>query len=202
MIEVFYGDDRLRAKAEITKVLGENYEVLDGADLSPDDLPSVFLGVSLFASIRNILIRDFTSNRAVYDELPKYLNTPHKIILFETKLDKRAATYKLVRDKITFREFVLPENADFRLIFNIFKTAKLDGPKAIAMLAKIKTTEDPIKFTGLLVSQAIKDFTARQGSKEKNVLKELSILDLQMKTTKIDPWLLVESFLLRLSSLS
>lgn len=202
MIEVFYGDDRIRAKKEITKLLGSEYEVLDGADLSLGDLPSIFLGISLFATTRRILIRDFTSNPAIYAELPKYLNTPHHIILFESKLDKRTATYKALKDQIAFREFALPENADFRLIFDIFRTAKTDGARAVKMLEPVKSTEDPIRFTGLLISQALKDFTTRQGSREKRVLKGLSVLDSQMKSTKIDPWLLVESFLLRLSSLS
>ena len=202
MIQIFHGDDRIRARAEITKILGQDYETIDGANLTPDDLPSVFLGTSLFATTRHILIHDFTANHIIYDDLPKYLNTPHDIILLETKLDKRATTYKAIKDQITIREFKLPESADFRLVFDIFKTAKRDGKKAVTMLAKIKPTEDPIKFTGLLVSQALKDFTTKQGTKEKRVLKELSILDIQMKSTKIDPWLLVESFLLRLASLS
>ena len=70
------------------------------------------------------------------------------------------------------------------------------------MLEKVKQDEDPIMLLGLFTSQALKDFSARQGTKEKKILKELSKVDLQIKTTKVEPWLLVESFLLRLSSLS
>lgn len=199
MIKIFYGDDRVRAKNQITEILGQDYEVIDGADITIDDLPSIFLGASLFASHRKILIRDFTASKLVYDELEKYLTTPHDIILLETKLDKRSATYKSLKDKLEFREFKLPENTDFRIIFDIYRTAKTDGKKAIKMLEKIKPSEDPIKFTGLLVSQALKDYTNHQGIKEKRALKELAKTDLQMKTTKVDPWLLVESFLLRLA---
>lgn len=201
MIKVFYGDDRVKAKQEITKLLGSNYEVLDGSDINLNDLPSIFLGLSLFTNKRNILIRDFTANKPAYDELEKYLNTPHDIILFETKLDKRTTSYKNLKDKLEFKEFKLPENQDFRLIFDIYRAAKTDGKKAIAMLAKIKPTEDPIKFTGLLVSGALKDFSAHPGAKEKQVLKLLAKTDLEMKTTKVQPWLLVESFLLELSTL-
>ena len=68
-------------------------------------------------------------------------------------------------------------------------------------LEKIKSEEDPIMFFGLLASQAIKDFSLRQGIKEKRALKELSDLDIKLKTTSFQPWLLIESFLLRLSSL-
>lgn len=203
MIKVFYGDDRVKAKQEISKLLGNDYEVLDGPEISTNDLPSIFLGTTLFASKRSILIRDFTTNKAAYDELEKYLKTPHDIILFETKLDKRTTNYKNLKDKLEFKEFKLPETQDFRVIFDIYRTAKTNGKKAIAMLEQIKPTEDPIKFTGLLVSQALKDFAARpNGPKEKKALKLLVKIDLEMKTTKVEPWLLVESFLLELSTLS
>lgn len=201
MIKVFYGDDRIRAKQEIAKFLGNDYEVLDGPDIGTNDLPSIFLGLSLFTNQRNILIRDFTSNKPAYDELEKYLNTPHNIILFETKLDKRTTNYKTLKDKLEFKEFKLPENQDFRVIFDIYRTAKTDGKKAVKMLEKIKPIEDPIKFTGLLVSQALKDFSAHPGIKERQALKLLAKTDLEMKTTKVEPWLLVESFLLELSTL-
>ena len=203
MIKVFYGDDRIKAQQEIRRILGENYEIIDATDLQPTDLPSIFLGASLFEpEKRHILICDLTANKQVYDELPKYLNTPHDIVIHETKLDKRSATYKALKDKITFTEFKLPETTDFLQVFDIYKTAKRDGKKAIEILGKIKQNEDPIQFTGLLVSQAVKDFTANPtGKRERNILKALAKLDLDMKSTKYDPWLLVESFLLRLSTL-
>lgn len=201
MIKVFYGDDRVRAKQEITKLLGESYEVIDGPEIIPSDLPSIFFGTTLFAAERKILIRDLTANKPIYDELEKYLNTPHDIILFETKLDKRTTNYKNLKDKLEFKEFKLPETQDFRVIFDIYRTAKTNGKKAVEMLEKIKPTEDPIKFAGLLTSQALKDFASHPGPKEKQALKLLAKKDLQMKTTKVEPWLLVESFLLELSTL-
>ncbi|MBR5046579.1 hypothetical protein IKX73_03075 [Candidatus Saccharibacteria bacterium] len=199
MIKIFYGDDRVRAKQEIIKNLGNDYEVLDGNDIEKNNLPTIFLGASLFVDKRKILIHDFTANKQIFSELEKYLDTPHDIILFETKLDKRSTTYKALKDKLEFREFKLPENTDFRIVFDIYRTAKKDGKKAIKMLEKIKLNEDPIQFTGLLVSQAIKDYAAHQGITEKRILRELARTDLQMKTTKVEPWLLVESFLLRLA---
>lgn len=201
MIQIFYGDDRVRANQAIKHSFGNDYEILDGPDINLNDLPSIFYGTSLFADKRQILLRDFTANKPAYEQLPRYLDTPHDIILFETKLDKRSVVYKELKDKLVVKEFKLPENPNLNVIFDIFRTAKKDGKKAVQMLEQIKSTEDPIKFTGLLVSQAIKDFSTRQGSKEKQILKSLSKLDLAMKTTKIDPWLLVESFLLELSTI-
>ena len=202
MIKVFYGDDRVRAKAEITKFLGtKDYEIIEGADLAPADLPSIFLGNSLFTGTRAILIRDFTANRPVYEKLPEYLNTSHQIAILDAKIDKRSATYKSLKDQIEFQEFTLPKNPNLNLVFDIYRTAKHDGEKAVKMLEKIQYEEDPIMFCGLLISQALKDFNQKQGTKEKRVLKELSKLDLDLKSTSLQPWLLVQSFLLRLSSL-
>lgn len=196
MIKIFTGDDRVRAQNEIKKLLGENYEVVDCADLTKKDLPLIFKGTTLFASKRSILLRDFTANREIYEELINYLDTPHDIILLETKLDKRTAIYKEVKNKIEIKEFTLPAKTDFRTIFNIYTTAKRDGKKAVAMLREIEIDEDPIRFTGLLISQALKDFQSRQGTREKQILKDLAKLDLDEKSSKIDPWLLIESFLL------
>lgn len=199
MIKVFYGTDRVRAKQAIEVTLGTDYELIEGVNLTPDDLPSVFLGASLFATERKILIRDLSANKPAFDKLPAYLDTPHQIILFELTLDKRSATYKALKDQIEFREFTLPVRRG--PVFDIYRTAKRDGKKAVQLLADVKTTEDPIMFFGLLASQAIKDYSARQGITEKSALKALAAADLQIKTTPTDPWLIVEAFLLRLSSL-
>ena len=201
MIQVFYGDDRVRAKSEISKILGENYEVYDGPELESTDLPNLFLGNSLFSDARSILIRDFLANKTIADKLQDYLDTPHNVILFELKLDKRSTVYKTLKDQITFKEFALQKNPNLKLVFDIYKTAKTDGKKALTILSKIKPEEDPMMFFGLLVSQAIKDYSLKQGIKEKRALQELSKLDLNLKSTSYQPWLLIESFLLRLSSL-
>ena len=156
MLSIFTGDDRIKATETINRLLGPDHETIDAADLTPADLPNIFQGASLFAETRHILIRDFTANKAIYAELPKYLPTQHDIIFLESKLDKRSSIYKEIKDQVKITEFKLPE-PNFTIVFDIYRTAKRDGKKAVAMLAQIKPTEDPIKFTGLLVSQAIKD---------------------------------------------
>ena len=174
--------------------MGENYEVIDATDLTPKDLPSIFKGTTIFDAKRRILLRDFTANSSIYPEITKYLDTPHDIILLETKLDKRLNTYKAIKDQLEIKEFNPPPKTDFTEVFNIYNVAKRDGQKAVEMLKKIEPDEDPIRFTGLLVSQALKDFNPK-------ALKELSDIDIKMKSSKIDPWLLVESFLLKISNL-
>ena len=200
MIRIFTGDDRVKAGNEITKLLGPDYEIVEGVNLTPELLPSVFYGNSLFATNRNILIRDLSSNKSVFDKLPDYLDTPHNIIIQEIKLDKRSNTYKALKDKIEIRDYNIPENPNFRKVFDIYRNAKTNGPKAVAILEELKQNEDPIMFFGLMASQALKEYSANQGTKQKRALKELAKLDLQLKTTSHEPWLLIESFLLLLSS--
>ena len=200
MIKIFTGEDRVLAKDAITKYLGNSYEVIEGADLTPADLPSIFLGQSLFEKTRKILIQDLSENKSSFEELPKYLDTPHQIAILELKLDKRSSAYKAIQKRVEIQDFPLPRDPNFSVVFNIYHTAKKDGKKAVNMLEQIKPTEDPMMFFGLIASQAIKDYSMKQGTKEKRALKELSDLDIKLKTTSFQPWLLIESFLLQLSS--
>ena len=201
MIRLFTGENRIRANQAVSQILGENYEIIEGTDLTPNDLPSIFQGASLFSVKRNILIRDLSDNKPTFEKIPEYLDTPHDVIILELKLDKRSATYKMLKDQIEIRDFPLPKDPNINLVFDIYHTAKVNGKKAVKDLDKIKHHEDPIRFCGLMISQALKDYRAHQGTKEKRALKELSKLDLDLKTTSLEPWLLIQSFLLRVSSL-
>lgn len=202
MIRIFYGDERTKIQDEVKKLFGENYEVVDGEGITTQDLPSIFKGTSLFGEKRQILIKDFGENKDAFEKLPDYLDTSHDVILFETKLDKRTITYKAIKDKIEIREFAAVKKDDYRNnpVFNIFSTAKRDGKAAVKMLEEIKDEQDPYMLVGLFVSQALKDFSYRQGTKEKRVLKELSKLDLKLKSSTMQPFSLIESFLLQVSS--
>ena len=202
MLKIFYGDDRIKIAAEVKKILSDNYEVLEGAELAPEDLPSVFLGASLFSSKRKILIKDLGENKPAFEKLVDYVNTEHDVIIWETKLDKRTATYKnLQKAKVEMKEFKTLAAPETKLVFDIYDTALRDGKKALMMVEKIEETQDPYMFFGLMVSQALKKYEWSRGAKEKRVLKELSKLDMQMKSTSIQPWTLVKSFLLQVSSL-
>ena len=200
MIKVFFGEDRVRAKNEIEKLLGTDYEVIDCADLTEQSLPTIFHGATFFDNgKRHILLRDFTANKPLADHLaehlPEYINTTHDIILFETKLDKRSIFYKSLKDKLEFKEFSAPTTNNFKELQDIYTTAKKSGEKAVAKLKKIEHQEDPMMFFGFLVSQAIKDFSSNPSSNQKRALKELARIDLQMKSSTVEPWLLVETAL-------
>ena len=200
MIKVFYGENRVQAQAEIRKFLGEDYEVVEGVDLTAADLPSLLRGGSLFADERRILIRDVLANKVVAEELEKYADTSHRVVCLEMKVDKRAVVYKALKDKVEFVEFTMPKDRNMGVVFEIYRTAKRDGKKAVEMLEQIKEGQEPMMFLGLLVTQAVRDYAARPGVKEKKALRELSKLDMQLKGATLQPWTLISSFLLRVSS--
>lgn len=202
MIKIFFGEDRVTISSAVRKELGEDYEIFEGENLSADDLPNIFLGTSLFGETRKILIKDLSENKTVFEKILDYLKTTHDVVLWETKFDKRSAIYKtLSKEKIEMNEFKLLESMNSKEVFDIFDIALRDGQRAVKMVEKIQETNDPFMFVGLLASQAIKKFEFRQGRKEKRVLKELSNLDIQMKSTGIEPWTLIKLSLLKLSSL-
>lgn len=202
MIRVFYGENRVEAEKEIRRILGEGYEVVDGADLRPEDLSSLLMGQTLFAQERRILGRDVLANRALAADLPKYVKTPHEVIFWEMKVDKRSSVYKELKDRVEWREFVMPRDVNAGVVFEVYKTAKRDGQRAVEMLRRIEGEQEPMMFAGLMASQALRDYKLRPGAKEKRALLELSKLDMLLKAgSKMQPWTLIEGFLIRLSSL-
>lgn len=203
MIKVFYGDDRVRAQREIVKFLGtKDYEIIEGSELTPEDLPNIFAGATLFGkSDRRILIRDFfAADKETQEQLAQYINTPHRVAFLESKVDKRLPAYKTISRDVEFYECKAPE-PDKWLAFDIYNTAKRDGKKALEMYAKIQNTADVKMLVAQFASQAMKDYAARPGAKEKRALVELSRLDNQLSDRTISPQLLLQAFLLELSSL-
>lgn len=214
MIHVFYGSDRVRISAEIRKILGDDYEIFNGENLSADDIPSLFLGRTIFSDKRKILLKDITpargessklvttlGDRDFYEMIMTYLDTPHDIIIWETNTSQKKTFKDFLRSgKVKSQKYDQASQVDMRKVFGIYDAAWTDGTRALELLNEIKNQEDPYMFVGLLSTQAIKSYDRHQGRKEKRVLKELSKLDIAMKSTNYDPWVLISSFLLQISS--
>ena len=204
MIKIFYGEDRIKTQLEARKTLGDNYEVIYGESLTPENMPSVFWGSSLFAPQRNILIKDLSFNKNVWELLPQYLTTEHNIVIWEQKLNKNTKVYKaLKKSGLEPKEFPAKASPDISLAFNILNTAWRDGPKAVEMLEKIENIQDQRMFIGLMTTQSIRKYDTTHSHKSKTVLKELAKLDMQLKATKStgQPWSLIEAFLLRVQEM-
>ena len=207
MIKVFTGSDRGKIAEEIRKILGEDYEVFDGENLKTEDIVNIFLGSSLFAEKRKILLKDLTPARGeeardFYVEMIKYIDTPHQIVIWETNVSQKKTYKDFIKTKgVEAKKIDVSEKIDMRAVFNIYDTALVNGERAVKELEKIQDKQDPYMFFGLLISQAIKKFEWRQGAKERRILLELSKVDMQMKTTAYDPWFLIKSFLLRVKTI-
>ena len=203
MIKVFYGEDRVKARKMAEKLFDGEYEVIEAENLTANDMASVFLGVSLFGESRKILVKDLSANKECWDMVPNFAaDCTHDIILLESKLDKRSATYKgLSKDKkVEFKEFALAEDPNSKLVFDIFDAAMRGDKNAIKMCEKIEQTNDPYMFMGLMVSQAIKKLQYNN-SKAMKALKILAQADVDMKSTGIEPWKLIKMALLKISCL-
>ncbi|MDO4759215.1 MAG: hypothetical protein Q4A30_00300 [Candidatus Saccharibacteria bacterium] len=204
MIQLFYGDDRIKAQAAILRQLGPDHEIIDGELLTPTDLPTLFSGTSLFSSERRILVKDLLTNKDIVELLPRYLNSPHQIILWEKQFDKRTTFAKIFAKQGEIQEFKLPLTADANLAFTLYDLAiKGDFQKILPLFETAKSTEDPYRLLGAWSWKAIDQYKKSPTTKTKRVLLELSRLDMQLKsgTLATQPWLLLQSFLLRASSL-
>lgn len=207
MIRVFIGDDRIAARKEIGRWMGtRDYEVIEGEELQPEDLPNIFRGVSLFdKGERKILLRDVLKSPAG-EFLADYADTKHKVAIMETKLDKRLEAWKKLSKVAEVSEFML-KDMDTRKMFDVFRIAKTDGVRAIKTLEEIRAGLEPKAFIGVMASTALKDYQQRGGQREKRVLREMAKLDMEIGEGQASnkslekPWLLIEGFLLRVSKM-
>ncbi len=202
MIRVFYGDDRVTARKMIDKQLGADYEVIEAESLQASDMASVFLGTSLFGDTRNILIKDLSENKECWGMLPGFVGEcSHNIVIWETKLDKRSATYKALSKDVEFKEFKVAEDPNKNLVFDILDTAmRGDGTSAVKMCEKIELTNDPYMFMGLMVTQTAKKLQMNN-TKAAKAMKILARADLDMKTTGLESWTIIKMALLKISCL-
>ena len=203
MLKVFYGENRDGAERQIRSSLGDDYEVFEGENLALTDLPSIFQGASLFdAGKRRILLKNLTENSEIWAKIADYADTKHEVIIWEPKIDKRSVTYKsLVAAGVKMQEFANFARPDTRVVFGILDMALRDGKKAVQELEKIESEQDPYMFFGLMVTQALKKLQDSGGARERRILKELAKLDMQMKSSAVEPWLLVKSFLVRVGKI-
>ena len=201
MIKIVCGDDRARAEKWVKRQLPEQYEVVEGAELTLDQLVNIMKGNTLFDDKRNVLIKDFGENGDVFGRIVDYKDTKNNIIRWKSKLDKRTSTYKKFKDAgVEINEYKMVEQVRNNEVFDVFELAvKGNGIKAVKLIEKIQKDQDAYSFVGLMVTQAIKRYDTKQGMKEKIILKKLAELDIQTKSSQIEPWELVKIFILQIS---
>lgn len=210
MIYLIDGDDRKKAEQAARDFLGNNIEVIDADALEKNDLVSIFQGTTLFEETRHILIKDLSLKKDLFLELPKFIKTEHRVVILEQKIDKRNAIYKELLDaaksnpkKVKIENFKLPEQVDTFLVFRAFDVALTDEKRAVKLIREAEEENSPYATIGAWTKKAVDLFTAKGGTeREKKIIKRLAEIDMLLKQTSFskDPWILLESFLIELSS--
>lgn len=206
MIRVFYGDDRVKISEEVRRIFGAEYEVIEGEKAEFSEILDAFLGISLISGERKILIKDLSKNTAVWEKFCEKVRDfldKNAVIVWEEKFDKRLKVNKdLIATGVEVREFKMIDAgaADAKLVFEILDVAMVNGKRAVEILEKIERNQDPFMLVGLFTTQAIKKYGVRQGARERELLKRLAKLDMDMKSSGIEPMMLVKGFLLELGN--
>lgn len=210
MIYLIDGDDRKKAEQAARDFLGNNIEVIDADALEKNDLVSIFQGTTLFEETRHILIKDLSLKKDLFLELPKFIKTEYQVVILEQKIDKRNAIYKELLDvaksnpkKVKIENFKLPEQVDTFLVFRAFDVALTDGKRAVKLIREAEEENSPYATIGAWTKKAVDLFVTKGGTeREKKIIKRLAEIDMLLKQTSFskDPWILLESFLIELSS--
>lgn len=120
MITLIYGENNFlvqQALAAMEADYGETgiQEVYEGNILTPDQLPSLLQSVTLFSPRKQVIIKLASENKAVWSELPLYienLDSDINLILVEDIPDKRTKTFKLMQKIGVVKEYKLFSHAD------------------------------------------------------------------------------------------
>ena len=210
MIYLIDGDDRKKAEQAARDFLGNTIEVIDADTLEKNDLVSIFQGTTLFEETRHILIKDLSLKKDLFLELPKFIETEYQVVILEQKIDKRNAIYKELLDaaksnpeKVKVENFKLPEQVDTFLVFRAFDIALTDGKRAVKLIREAEEENSPYATIGAGTKKAVDLFVAKGGTeREKKIIKRLAEIDMLLKQTSFskDPWILLENFLIELSS--
>lgn len=107
MLKVLLGENSFDisvSKNHLVKELGLSPENINAESLAEPDLPSLFLGATLFSDKRLITITNLSDNKPVWDKLPDYMDqladsSDTHVIITEVKLDKRSKTYKALKKR-------------------------------------------------------------------------------------------------------
>ncbi len=99
MIRVLTGTNRYSQEQQLAALAanGVEVELLDGSELSREQLQASTMAQSLFSQQRTVVLKRVSDNKALWSELPKWLENVAEhitLLLLEPTPDKRTSTYK------------------------------------------------------------------------------------------------------------
>lgn len=154
MIGCFSGSNSYalrRAVDEQLQALDESVEVarVSGEQLSPNDLPQLLSGASLFAAERAVVLREASANKPVWERLGEMLpaiDETMTLLLIEPALDKRTKTYKQLQKLAQLKQFDEPSEPE--LVSWLQREARARGanmePEAARFLVHYVGTEQAL----------------------------------------------------------
>lgn len=121
MITLLTGENSFeidRAMRTIIDGFSGQPEKYDGAELAANQLPDLFMGATLFADERLVIVKSLTENKQVWEALTDWLSrisSDIHLVLIESKPDKRTKTYKDLAKVADVKEYKLWTDRDAAL---------------------------------------------------------------------------------------
>jgi DNA polymerase III delta subunit len=112
MITLLVGENSFEIKQALDAIISDfdgNVEKIEGSELQVSQLPDIFMGVSLFADKRLVVIRNLSENKSVWPVLGDWtdkISDDIHVVLVEPKPDKRTSTYKILQKIADVHEFM------------------------------------------------------------------------------------------------
>lgn len=139
MIYFFYGKDTYRSKQKLNEVINEykkektgiNLRILNGKNLTLEELKNEVFGVSMFNEKKLIVIENIFKNEKFKEdfkaEKKDFINSENIILFYEeTKVLKKDILYAAIRTKAEIHEFELLDDEKLKT-WIILKINKLKG---------------------------------------------------------------------------
>lgn len=118
MITVLTGENSFALREALASIVADfsgTPERYEGSSLTLPQLPDIFMGATLFASQRLVIVSGLSENSSLWTSLVDWLdkaNDDTQVVLIEEKLDKRTTTYKALKAKTDIHEFPLWTDRD------------------------------------------------------------------------------------------
>lgn len=111
MITWFNGENSFaigQAVTALTDAFDGRAEKIDGTTIELKQIPDLFMGSTLFAEKRLVIIKDLSLNASIWEKMPEWidrLSDDIQLVLIDTKPDKRTTIYKEVKKRAQLTEF-------------------------------------------------------------------------------------------------
>jgi DNA polymerase III delta subunit len=118
MITLLTGENSFEIERELDRLetaFEGTTERIDGSSLELKQIPDLFMGISLFATKRLVVIKNLSENKSVWTELPVWLgriSDDIDLVLIDQTPDKRTKTFKELQRVATVKEFKQWEERD------------------------------------------------------------------------------------------